>query len=359
MQRKYVFRVLPFGAAFFLIIMATIGKEEQIKKPLGPHFAGDRFINPWPTAEQRGFTDLVRWQFDRLRGRAPEKPETYAFEMYHNEGRLPEAPAGALQITWVGHATTLIQINGLRVLTDPIWSERASPVSWAGPKRRVPAVPAFDHLPEIDAVVISHNHYDHLDKPTIKALGNAVHYFVPLFLKKWLQGVGIKSENITELDWWQSAEYRGLQFVCTPAQHFSGRFLHDRNKTLWCSWVIKSGQHAVYFAGDTGYFPGFVEIGRKYGPFDVAVMPIGAYRPRWFMRGVHVDPAQALQAFIDLQAEYMLPMHWRTFDLADEPMDEPPRLLLEAADSLHIDHQRIWLMKQGEMKTYERQYAVQ
>jgi N-acyl-phosphatidylethanolamine-hydrolysing phospholipase D len=255
-----------------------------------------------------------------------------------------------LTATWVGHATTLIQFEGRNILTDPIFSERCSPVSWAGPKRAVPPSPSFENLPPIDFVLISHNHYDHFDKPTIKRLGNRPRYFVPLFVGKLLRNLGIANERITELDWWQSVEFDGLQFHCTPTQHFSGRGLHDRDQTLWCSWTVIGEHQRFYFGGDTGYYPGFKEIGEKLGPFDLAILPIGAYLPRWFMSPVHVEPAQSAQAFLDLRAEQMLAIHWGTFDLADEPLDEPPRLLRAATDSLGIDAAQVWVLQPGETR---------
>lgn len=325
--------------------------KPQAGKPA--HIRENGFHNPWPTSSERGFGEFLRWQWDRLRGRAPEKPDSYNFTVAENDGSFLRGNTSALTVTWVGHATTLIQIDGLNILTDPIWSERSSLVAWTGPRRVVPPVPAFDDLPDIDVVLISHNHYDHLDKPTIKRLGNSVHYFVPLLMGKWLRGVGIKKENITELDWWQEVEYRGLRLVCTPTQHFSGRFLHDRNQVLWSSWSVLGREQRLYFAGDTGYFSGFREIGEKLGPFDIAILPIGAYRPRWFMQPMHLDPAESAQAFLDLRGRIMLPIHWGTFDLADEPMDEPPQLLFAAADSLHIPRKSIWLMRPGETRIYK------
>lgn len=159
---------------------------------------------------------------------------------------------------------------------------------------------------------------------------------------------GISRERITELDWWQQAEFAGLTFICTPTQHFSGRFLYDTNRVLWCSWIIQGREQSVYFGGDTGYFPEFSRIGQRAANLIVALLPIGAYRPRWFMKPVHMDYAEAAQAFIDLGAEYLIPIHWGTFDLADEPLDEPPRLLLEAADSLGISRQRLLILRHGE-----------
>jgi len=348
-------RMILLGSTFLLVLVlfASLGyiSRPANHKPNRPaHHAENAFRNPWPTFENRGFGDLLKWQWDRLRGKAPKKPQRYDFRIMENDGQFLRANGEQFTVTWIGHATTLIQIEGHNILTDPIFSARCSPVAWAGPLRVVPPSPSFENLPPIDFVLISHNHYDHLDKPTIKRLGNQPRYFVPFLVGKFLRDLGIAPERITELDWWESATFDGLQFHCTPTQHFSGRGLHDRNQTLWCSWTVIGERQRFYFGGDTGYFPGFKEIGEKFGPFDLAILPIGAYLPRWFMSPVHVEPAQSAQAFLDLRAEKMLAIHWGTFDLADEPMDEPPRLLRAAVDSLGIDAAQVWVLQPGETK---------
>ncbi|MGH7492757.1 MAG: MBL fold metallo-hydrolase [bacterium] len=335
-----------------VFIMITALAPEADTPPIGRplHHTENGFRNTFPTFKPHGGGAFLKWQWDRLRGQAPEKPESYDFKMAFNDGEALKADADDLRVTWVGHATTLVQIEGVNILTDPIFSERCSPVAFAGPKRKVPPIPAFENLPRVDAVLISHNHYDHLDQDTIKKLGNKPRYFVPLNIGKFLRDLGIKKENIVELDWWDSAEFRGLQFHCTPTQHFSGRGLHDTNQMLWCSWAVTGAQRRLYFGGDTGYFPGFKEIGEKLGPFDLAILPIGAYLPRWFMSPVHVNPPEALQAFLDVRGRNMLAIHWGTFDLADEPMDRPPKDLRAAADSLGIAQERVWVFQHGETR---------
>jgi N-acyl-phosphatidylethanolamine-hydrolysing phospholipase D len=356
--------MLIFGMALlllFIIFFTAIGyvnHSNSHKSGRPAHHAENAFRNPWPGFEDRDFGDFLKWQWNRLRGNAPNKPEHYDFRIIENNGHFLRENGEQFTVTWIGHATALIQIEGRNILTDPIFSSRCSPVSWAGPQRVAPPSPSFENLPPIDMVLISHNHYDHLDKPTIKRLGNRPCYFVPLLLAKFLQDLGIAKDRIVELDWWQSAELDGLKIHCTPTQHFSGRGLHDRNRTLWCSWTVIGERHRFYFGGDTGYFPGFKEIGEKLGPFDLAILPIGAYRPRWFMSPMHVDPAQSAQAFLDLRAEKMLAIHWGTFDLADEPMDEPPRLLRAAADSLDIDSTRVWILQHGETRVVEEKWTT-
>jgi len=314
------------------------------------HHHGKIFRNPYIGFEPRGFKDFLQWQRDRRNGKAPPQSRKYHFPIIENDGALLRENREHLTLTWIGHSTTLIQIAGRNILTDPIFSERCSPVSWAGSKRHLPASPRLKHLPPIDFVLLSHDHYDHLDKPTIKNLGNRPLYIASLRVGNILQSFGIDQKRIVELDWWQSVEMEGLQFHCTPAQHFSGRGVHNRNGTLWCSWAVIGKQQRLYFGGDSGYFSGFKEIGEKFGRFDLALLPIGAYLPRWFMSPVHMEPAQSLQAFLDVRAEKMLAIHWGTFDLADEPLDEPPRLLRAAAESLRIDPAGIWIFQPGETR---------
>jgi hypothetical protein len=242
----------------FIIIFAILGyiNRPGNHKPGRPaHHLENGFRNPWPTFEDRGLGDVLRWQVDRWRGRAPKKPPHYGFPITANDGHYLRANTEQFTVTWIGHATTLVQIAGRNILTDPNFSERCSPFSWAGPKRVVPPSPSFENLPPIDFVLISHNHYDHLDQPTIKRLGNRPHYFVPMRVGKLLRDFGIEQTRITGLDWRQAAEFEGLQFHCTPAQHFSGRGLHDHNQTLWCSWAVIGKQQRFYFGGDSVIFP--------------------------------------------------------------------------------------------------------
>lgn len=325
-------------------------KENAAKMDAVAHHQGETFRNPDPGFESRGFKDFLRWQRERRNGKAPHKPERYDLHAIDNDGKYLRDNSKDFTVTWIGHSTTLIQIDGCNILTDPVFSRRCSPVSWAGPKRRVPPSPQLDHLPSIDFVLLSHDHYDHLDKPTIKKLRNQPFYIAPLRVGKILQSFGIEPKRIIECDWWQSVEMEGLQFHCTPAQHFSGRGVHNRNGTLWCSWAVIGKQQRWYFGGDSGYFPGFKEIGEKFERFDLALLPIGAYLPRWFMSPVHMEPAQSLQAFLEVRAEKMLAIHWGTFDLADEPLDEPPRLLRAAAESSNVDPARIWIFQPGETR---------
>src|SRR5262249_12959364 len=231
-------------------------------------------------------------------------------------------------VTWVGHSTILVRLGGVNLMTDPQWSERASPLSWAGPRRLSAPGLAFERLPRIDVVLISHDHYDHLDLATVQRLATAHDplFLVPLGLKAWLAERGVT--RVEELDWWQTREYRGLRLVCVPAQHFSQRTPWDRDRRLWASWAVIGPERRLYFGGDSGYFGGFREAGDPLGPFDLAAIAIGAYLPPAIMRFVHTTPEQAVQAAVDLRSRVLLGIHWGTFDLADEPLDEPPRRML-------------------------------
>ncbi len=313
------------------------------------HHTSDGFANPDPGYIDRGFKDFLKWSVvDRLAGKKPDKPENYNFEMISNDGQFLRENTEEFTVTWIGHSTLLIQIDGINILTDPIWSERCSPVNFAGPKRHVPPGLAFDDLPEIDVVLISHDHYDHLDKATIKMLGNKPLYLVPLGVGAILRDWGMT--RYSEMDWWDSMKFNGVEIVCVPAQHFSGRSLFNRNKTLWSGWVVRGKNQNFYFAGDTGYFPGFKEIGKRYGPFDLAALPIGAYLPRWFMGPVHLSPDEAVDAYIDLRAKKFVAIHWGTFELADEPLDEPPKALAQALKEKKLSDNDFWVLNHGETR---------
>jgi len=252
----------------------------------------------------------------------------------------------------------LIQLGATNVLTDPIWSDRASPFGFAGPRRWVAPGIEFDALPPVDVIIISHNHYDHLDDRTVRRLVKThakVQWVVPLGVAPFVRARG--AVNITELDWWGEASLGTVTVTCAPAQHFSGRSLTDRNRTLWASWAMRTPVHSVYFGGDSGYHADFSTIGQRCGPFDLALIPIGAYDPRWFMRVVHMDPEEAVRAFNDVRTAseanphmILVPIHWGTFKLTDEPMDEPPRHAHTAWQARDLPPQNLGVLAHGETR---------
>jgi N-acyl-phosphatidylethanolamine-hydrolysing phospholipase D len=305
-----------------------------------------------------GLRAILRWWRDRLINPPPADPDPSMFPVAFPAFDEPCAPAERLTLTWVGHSTFLIQIGGLNVLTDPIWSERASPVRWIGPRRTVPPAVGFDRLPLIDVVLQSHDHYDHLDDLTVcrlEARNPGAMWIVPVGLRRFLQRRGV--HEITELDWWQTVRWGPLVIGCTPAKHFSGRTLWRRDRALWCGWSIADEARRLYFAGDTGYHPEFSAIAERFGPFDVALLPIGAYEPRWAMGSVHMNPEEAIRAFQDLQrgavdgCSRFVPMHWGTFKLTDEPLDEPPRRASDAWKAAGLPRDRYCQLAFGETLT--------
>jgi len=242
------------------------------------------------------------------------------------------APETGLRATWLGHSTVLLELDGARVLTDPVWGERASPVSFAGPKRFQPIPVAIEGLPELDAVIVSHDHYDHLDYPTILELAKRkVPFFTSLGVGAHLQAWGVPAERITELDWWEQADVpgTGLTITAAPSQHFSGRGLGGRNGTLWSSLVVRGPKHCVFFSGDTGLTPEYTQIARRFGAFDLVLLEVGAYHESW--GDIHLGPAHALDALQLLGGGKLLPVHWGTFNLAIHAWDEPAETLLRLA----------------------------
>ena len=298
-----------------------------------------------------------KWRWNRwTHGLPPAPANGYAFPVDHPDVAWLKANRSDDTLTWIGHATALLQINGVNVIADPMFSERASPLTFAGPKRRVPPGLALYELPHIDVVVISHSHYDHLDTASVKVLnaqpGGAPLFLVPLGIKAWLAEKGIT--NVQELDWGDQTSVPGLDFWFVPATHWSARSLTDRNETLWGGWVMKTPAGAahpfsVYFAGDTGYSNDFKRIGAAFGCIDLALIPVGAYEPRWFMGPQHVDPQQAVQIFEDIHAKKGIGIHWGTFELTDEALDEPPRKLAEATREAGLPDDAFTVLHHGQM----------
>jgi L-ascorbate metabolism protein UlaG (beta-lactamase superfamily) len=239
-------------------------------------------------------------------------------------------PGSGLRVTWMGHSSVLLEIGGRRVLTDPVWSERVSPSSLAGPKRFFEPVIALDELSTIDAVVISHDHYDHLDMATVKALGaRGTLFLVPLGVGAHLEKWGIPLSQVRELDWNEHVSLGNLTFTTKPARHFSGRGVTDGNSTLWASWVMTAPRHRVFFCGDSGFFAGFRDIGQELGPFDLTLISTGAYSSSWPM--IHMTPEEVVQAHVDVRGQLLLPIHWGTFNLAFHGWNEPAERAFVAA----------------------------
>lgn len=289
--------------------------------PFPPHFGAGRFFNPG-APQLRGFTSLLRWKLTTR----PRPSPPFVDDV--TPTKPPDRVEGtALRVTLVNHSTLLLQHAGWNILTDPIWSERASPLSWAGPRRhRMPGI-RFEDLPPLDAVLLSHNHYDHLDLPTLHRLVAARHpaIIVPVGVGRYLQAKGIADAH--ELDWGETHMLAATAISCVPAVHFSARGIQDRNRTLWCGYAIDAGHGVIYFAGDTATGAHFAQIRRWCGAPRLSLLPIGAYEPRWFMSAVHMTPEEALRAHATLESRTSIGIHYGTFQLADDGIDEAAREL--------------------------------
>ena len=292
-----------------------------------------------------------RWQRQRLAAGLPKPPKEGYAAFKERWLVTPDFTPGPPRAWWLGHATVLLRIGGLHVITDPHLTERASPFSFAGPRRFVPAPAGADVLPPIDVALISHNHYDHLDAGSIRALlhrNPELVCYAPKGLGDWLKRRGVK--HVHELDWWQNHGHKSLDIHCVPAQHWSRRTLWDINKSHWCGWVVKHQGFNFYFSGDTGYTLRLAEIASRLGPPDLAALPIGAYAPRWFMHPQHVDPPEAVRLHRELAVRHSMAIHWGTFELADDSLDEPVELLQKAMAENDLGTDDFWILRQGESR---------
>ncbi len=293
-----------------------------------PHFNGLRFRNPVPTPTGRPSFDLVK-DFVTERRRIPER----VHPIVRADPNIMQGGKGEdLRVTWLGHSSMVIEVDGVLVLTDPVLSGRCSPLPWAGPKRFHPAPILARDLPEIDVVLISHDHYDHLDLETVLALRKRlVKWVCPLGVGAHLEAWGVPEDRIVELDWWEHVEVRGIEITATPARHFQGRGVGASLATFWASWAIRGPKHSVWFSGDTGSWDeGFEEIGERFGGFDLSLIEIGAWHPAW--GSIHLGPTNAARVHQQVRAKTMMPVHWGTFSLALHAWDEPISELLRIAE---------------------------
>ncbi len=361
-----IIAVLLIGASIAFIIstdnLAQFGatpegaRLEQMKQ--SPNFDGKTFMNPVETNMKWGigdfYTMLKRWIL--IKGnREPKEPLPVVVQL--DSTSFAADITDSLRAIWIGHSSVLIEIDGKRILTDPVWSERCSPSTLFGPKRFFPAPIPLKQLPPLDAVLISHDHYDHLDKNAVCTLAKTgVEFFVPLGVGAHLEKWGIDNNQIIIFDWWDSYDLDdNFRLIAAPARHFSGRSMFGGfNRTLWVSWVIAGPKHRVFFSGDTGEFGELAEIGEKYGPFDLDLIKIGAYSELW--PDIHLMPEQAVKIHSMLKADLLMPIHWGTFRLAFHDWFEPPNRLLAAAAEKGV---RCIIPRPGQMVSFSKPPPVE
>lgn len=320
---------IVFNVLTCISLNASNEREERIRA--SRNWKDGKFINPQPLINDIG--DSILAMFFKDEHASPKNPIDYEKT---NASVLLSEPASGLRVTRFGHSSTLVEIDGTKVLTDPIWSDRTSPLSWIGPKRWYDAPLSFRDLPDINAVVISHNHYDHLDRQTALLLNEkGVIFVVPLGVASHLIDWGISNSKIRELDWWEETKIGNLKIVCTPARHASGRSLFDKDEHLWAGYALLGDKHRVYYSGDTGLFPAMKEIGNKYGPFDLTMIETGQYNQAW--PDWHIGPEQAVIAHTMVNGKKMLPVHWALFELASHSWTEPIERVLAKAKELNVD----------------------
>jgi L-ascorbate metabolism protein UlaG (beta-lactamase superfamily) len=339
---KQAWRLLRWGGVLALLggifMLANgcvaFGKQatgtRKARMTRSPQWHDGQFENPQPIVNHAW--PMIKGMFSISPDADPGQPPP---AVAIDKAMFDTPPPSGLRITWMGHATTLIEIDGKRILTDPMWSERAGPFTWIGPTRYYPPPIAIEDLPPIDAVLISHDHYDHLDMGTIVALKDRdLRFFVPLGIGAHLEYWGVAPEKIVELDWWESKHLGGLEIVCTPSRHASGRILLDNWETLWSSWSVIGSEHRVFFSGDTGLFPAMRHIGEKYGPFDVTLLESGQYHAGW--PDWHMGPEQAVIAHEMLRGKVLFPIHWGLLTLAFHGWTEPIERVLAYAEPRKI-----------------------
>ncbi len=358
-----------------LLSISACSTVNEDYNPAKKHHNPAGFQNNYIEDIDKSRLDLIRWQIERARAGLPKPPEkptpvvSADLKFVSANNGISQEPA----ITWIGHATMLVQMGGLNILLDPIFSDRASPVSFAGPKRYQPPGISIKDLPRIDLVLLSHNHYDHLDTASVKALnsqaGGAPLFLVPLGVKKWFASQGIS--NVQQMDWWDKQTIKTtvgeVEVHFTPVQHWSARGPGDRRASLWGGYALFAPDFHLYFSGDTGYSQDFVDTQKHFanrqtaalgGGFDMALIAVGAYAPRWFMKDQHVNPEEALQIHLDLQAKRSIGVHWGTFDLTDESLDQPPKDLAIARAAKKLPQEAFDVMAIGQTLKLPRRKAA-
>lgn len=345
LKKMFIIIISIFGflTLFYILFVnyypsfgGDISKEKQVIYQKSKQYHEGKFNNTIPVPKETNFTETLKIAYAFLTTEVPngvpkndlkvEKKDSVNLANYKDNGRL----------IWFGHSSFLIQIEGKNILLDPMFGKVAAPHPLLGANRFHKEFPiALEKLPKIDAVLFSHDHYDHLDYETILKIKEKVtHFYVPLGVGVHLESWGVSSDKITELDWWQETKFEELTFICTPAQHFSGRKLNNTQSTLWSSWVIASEKQNIFFSGDSGYASHFKEIGNKYGPFDIALLECGQYNEMW--TDIHMNPEKTAQAGIDVKAKKIMPIHWGSFKLALHEWTEPVKRLQTKASELNI-----------------------
>ena len=303
------------------------------------HHANPGFRNPWMTEERAGETlRLLEWKISTNPYRKEKRQRPYFPVTKPDVASILKAEDS---VTYLGHATLWLRVNGQNILTDPVFGDILYFIDRYAP---FPLQP--EELPPVQVVLISHSHYDHLDKDSVRKIGAGPLYLTPMGYRDWFEDV-LPGARVIELDWFQKYTIHGVTYRLLPVQHWTKRTPWDTNRRLWGSWLVESANRKIYFAGDSGYFPGFAEYGRKFGPMDAALLPIGAYEPRWFMSVYHLDPDEAVKAYRELRAEVLIPQQWGVFDLTDEPMDMPARDYRKAAQKAGLTEQQAPIVPHG------------
>ena len=358
-----------------LLLLAILGGCTAVNPyydPAKQHHTAEGFKNNYIGSINKRFSELVRWQIERRAQDLPRPPARPVATQAPDSAAIKAYTGGPPAITWIGHASMLVQAGGLNVLTDPIFSNRASPVPFVGPQRAQPPGIALADLPPIDVVLISHNHYDHLDKASVQeiarrseAIGKPTLFLVPLGMKSWFADAGVS--HAIELDWWDTYTHAGVEFNFTPVQHWSSRSLLDRSRTLWGGFAVFAPDFHWYFTGDTGYSKDFADTQARFasrhpanqgGGFDLALLPVGSYEPRWFLTEQHINPEEAVKVHRDLQAKRSVGIHWGTFELSDESLDQPPKDLAVAAKAQGLRDGEFSVMAIGETRSLPARQSI-